>query len=290
MSQNDLDEALSYATTAAEIERLLGEGASIIRPDGELTVLHNLGHAYMSWRPKDCASLLPAMRKALEHGADVNAIYTLQSIRPIGLVARVPHAIDALKLLIEYGANVNESVIEPPIVAAAFNVDAIHVLLEHGAEVHNLADDDAFWLGLGLSMSLEHYEFMSSRFPHIEASLKRSLPKLTYDSDHNPLLIHAMEDGLRHGALNIGELEELFRRFIKLGCPVERVVVEAASSNAIKVFEVLTAIKPAIDFEVVEREGAKHMVFPIYARKFPKVIPYMTALKEFQSLRQAVRQ
>ena len=84
----------------------------------------------------------------LEKGADPNLLsklvspdgdYTKNAL-PIETACYSEHNIKFLKLLIKYGANVNDDRAPLPIVAAAFNEDKrkVEYLLEHGSDINKL--------------------------------------------------------------------------------------------------------------------------------------------------------
>ena len=86
----------------------------------------------------------------LENGADPNLIslvdpndrYGPESMLPLSSACHSKHSIKFVKLLIKYGANVNDDRAPLPIFAAALNNDKrkIEYLLEHGADINKLQD------------------------------------------------------------------------------------------------------------------------------------------------------
>ena len=86
----------------------------------------------------------------LENGADPNLIslvdpndrYGPEGMLPLSSACHSKHSIKFVKLLIKYGANVNDDRAPLPIFAAALNNDKrkIEYLLEHGADINKLQD------------------------------------------------------------------------------------------------------------------------------------------------------
>jgi len=86
----------------------------------------------------------------LENGADPNLIslvdpndrYGPEGMLPLSSACHSKHSIKFVKLLIKYGANVNDDRAPLPIFAAALNNDKrkIEYLLEHGADINKLQE------------------------------------------------------------------------------------------------------------------------------------------------------
>ena len=86
----------------------------------------------------------------LENGADPNFVSNLWEVAPDDAVQSLPlqiscyddHNIKFVKLLIKYGANVNDDRASLPIFEAALNNDKqkIEYLLEHGADINKLQE------------------------------------------------------------------------------------------------------------------------------------------------------